>query len=272
MRSGEPPSWLLRRTLKRGLSLAGGRDTAAAGATLLIYHRIAGGTRDERDVGLDAFERQLDVLSTRRVTTLDTALDELAAGDASPKVVLTFDDGFADVHRTAWPLLEERRLPFTLYLATAYVGGRMHWDGSTASAPGPALTWAQLRDLQASGLCTIGNHTHAHVRPERLTTTELDRCTAAVEDHLGVTPTHFAYPWGVRVAALEPELRARFRSAATGELGRNLPGCDPLRLRRVPVRQTDPIDFFAAKLTGRLVPERAYAAIVGTAKRARPRG
>jgi hypothetical protein len=67
---------------------------------------------------------------------------------------------------------------------------------------------------------------------------------------------------------MEHELRARFTSAATGMLGRNLPGADPMRLRRVPVRRTDPIEFFRAKLTGNLWPERTYAAVVSVAKRA----
>jgi hypothetical protein len=34
------------------------------------------------------------------------------------------------------------------------------------------------------------------------------------------------------------------------------------------VRATDPIEFFAAKLAGRLIPERAYNATVAVAKRA----
>jgi hypothetical protein len=41
-----------------------------------------------------------------------------------------------------------------------------------------------------------------------------------------------------------------------------------MRLRRVPVRRTDPLEFFQAKLTGQLLPERAYGALVTTAKKA----
>ena len=241
----------------------------AKGLTLLIYHRVGGGTPDERDLPAELFTAQLDHLRDHhRVVHLDTGLDELAAGDDTPKVVVTFDDGFADVHSPALPLLVERELPFTLYLATAYVGGRMHWDGSTASAPGPALSWDQLGELAASGLCTVGNHTHTHARPERLTLDELDRCTAEIEDHLGVTPRHFAYTWGIPVPAMESALGQRFRSAATAEVGRNHPNTDMHHLRRVPVRQTDPPAFFAAKLTGRLWPERTYAGVVKVAKRA----
>jgi peptidoglycan/xylan/chitin deacetylase (PgdA/CDA1 family) len=240
----------------------------AQGVTVLIYHRVGGGSPDERDLAVSEFEAQLNALDGHDVVSLDEALDRLDAGARSSGVVLTFDDGFADVHANAWPLLRERGVPFTLYLATGYVGATMHWDGSTAKAAGPALTWDQVEEMAASGLCTVANHTHMHVRPERLSEAELDGCDAAVEQRIGVRPRHFAYPWGIPVPAMEPELRARYRSAVTGELGRNLPGTDPMRLRRVPVRRTDPIEFFRAKLTGRLGPERSYAALVSLAKKA----
>jgi hypothetical protein len=69
------------------------------------------------------------------------------------------------------------------------------------------------------------------------------------------------------VPRLAQALRARFRSAATGELGRNIPGQDMMSLRRVPVRRTDPLPFFRAKLQGGLVPERSYQTMVSLAKR-----
>ena len=71
---------------------------------------------------------------------------------------------------------------------------------------------------------------------------------------------------------MESALRARFRSASTGELGRNLPDTDRMRLTRIPVRQSDPASFFAAKLTGALGPERVYAAAVRLGKAAGLRG
>jgi peptidoglycan/xylan/chitin deacetylase (PgdA/CDA1 family) len=257
----------LRTAVKRALArFSSGR--VARGVTLLTYHRVGGGSPDERDLAAEAFAAQVDVLAESEVVSMDEAARRLRSGDESPCVVLTFDDGFADVYRNAWPLLHQRELPFTLYLATRYMGGQMRWEGSTAKADGPALAWPQIEELLASGLCTIGNHTHNHVPPERLTADELDACSDAIERHLGVVPQHFAYPWGVPVPHMEDELSRRFRTAVTGVVGRNLTGHDPLRLRRVPVRRTDPLEFFRAKLTGRLVPERTYGALVATAKRA----
>ncbi|GAA4407718.1 hypothetical protein GCM10023168_24080 [Fodinibacter luteus] len=269
-RGAERPS--ARTRLKSGLA-AIGRDTPAQGATLLIYHRIGGGTRDELDLPTAAFARQVEQLDGHEVVSLDTALDRLDAGDPSPSVVLTFDDGFEDVHANAWPLLRQRQLPFTVYLASGYVAQTMVWEASTAKgAAGRGMSWAQLAEMVDSGLCTVGNHTHHHVPPERLTEDELDACTSAVERHLGLTPRHFTYPWGIPVPTMETALGSRFRSASSGELGRNLPGADPLRLRRVPVRQSDPDVFFATKLVGRLGPERAYAGLVRLGKAAGLRG
>jgi hypothetical protein len=255
-----------RRSVKRVLTRFH-RSRPTDGTSILIYHRIGGGTPDERDVTLADFEAQLEALAEHRVVSLDDALDELARGDDSAKVVLTFDDGFADVYDLAWPLLRDAGLPLTIYVATAYVDGLMHWEGSTASAPGPALSWDQLAELAASPLVTIGNHTHTHARPERLTADELDRCTSALEERLAVTPRHFCFTWGVDVPAARPLLTERFRSATTGRIGRNHLGADPLSLARLPVRGSDPIDFFRAKLTGSLWPELTYERIVRTAKR-----
>lgn len=260
------PVEAMRTAIKRQLTRAGGHRPAP-GLTALIYHRVGGGSPDERDVDAADFAAQLDALSAHDVVSLDAALDRLDAGDESPSVVLTFDDGFGDVFDNAWPLLREAGLPFTVYVASGYVGGVMHWEGSTAKAAGPALRWDQLREMVGTGLCTVGNHTRNHVRPEELGPGELDACTADIEAELGVTPRHFAYTWGIAVPGMEAELRRRFRSATTGELGRNLPGQDRMLLRRIPVRRTDPIDFFRAKFTGSLLPERAYGTIVSVAKR-----
>jgi peptidoglycan/xylan/chitin deacetylase (PgdA/CDA1 family) len=256
----------VRRRLKQGLALLD-REGPSLGATLLIYHRVGGGTGDELDVSAEAFARQLRLLGQHDVVSLDAALDRLDSGDTNPCVVLTFDDGFEDVYAHAWPLLRERRLPFTVYLASGYVSEPMVWERSSAkAATGRGMSWRQLAEMVDSGFCTVGNHTHRHVPPESLTVNELDVCNQAVQRHLGVTPQHFTYPWGIHVPAMEDLLRSRFRSASTGRVGRNLPRTDRMRLMRVPVRQSDPDSFFSAKLIGDLRPERAYAGMVRLGK------
>jgi hypothetical protein len=266
---GTPFGHRARSAVKRGLAAAAvpGRLRPARGATLLIYHRVGGGTPDERDLPAAEFEAQVEELTRHRLVSLDAALDELDTGDDAPKLVLTFDDGFADVYSTAYPLLRDAGLPFTLYVTTAYLGGMMHWPGSTSQHPGPALTWQQLEELAGDPLVTIGNHTHTHARPEDLSAEELDRCSELLEERLGVIPQHYCFTWGKPVPDAVPLLEQRFRSAATGIVGRNQPDTDRLQLHRVPVRGTDPLPFFRAKLRGGLGPERAYERLVTAAKR-----
>ncbi len=256
----------MRPLVKRQLARIPDR-VGARGATLLVYHRVGGRSADELDVPVASFEEQLEMLAGHDVSSLDGALDRLDDGDDRPSVVLTFDDGFADLYRHAFPRLRERRLPFVVYLVAGLVGGAMRWEGGTAKDEGAALSWGQLVEMSDSGLCTVANHTWSHATPEALDEAELDRCSAEIERLLGEPPRHFAYPWGVEVPRMRPAMAARFRSAATGVLGRNPPGTDRLALRRVPVRGSDPAGFFRAKLRGHLRAERAYAAMVATAKR-----
>jgi hypothetical protein len=115
----------------------------------------------------------------------------------------------------------------------------------------------------------VANHTLDHPRPEDLDERQLDECSALIEARLGARPRHFAYTWGVEVPAMRTALADRFRSVSTGIVGRNDAGIDPLALRRVPVRGSDPLPFFEAKLRGSLVPERIYGSLVGVAKRTR---
>ena len=176
----------VRRAAVQALALLRHVDRAPlTGATLLIYHRVGGGTGDELDLPAQAFADQLDALDAggHDVVPLDTALDRLDGGDRQPSVVLTFDDGFADVGETVLPILRERALPFTVYLAAGLVDGAMAWEGSASASQGaPALTWSQVEELSDSGLCTIGNHTHSHATPLSMSVDELDRCFTRSND------------------------------------------------------------------------------------------
>lgn len=268
--ASEPRGHRLRRAVKYGLAVATlpARSRPARGATMLIYHRIGDGTPDELDLAASAFDRQVELLTEERVVSIDHALDDLDAGRTDPSLVLSFDDGFAGVYEHAWPRLRDAGLPFTIYVATAYIGGLMAWPGSTATGePGRGLTWEQLDELAASSLVTIANHTHTHARPEALSAQELDTCSEVLEARLGIVPRHFAYTWGVPVPDRLPLLRERFRSAATGAFGRNDPDTDRMLLHRVPVRASDPLAFFRSKLRGGLGAERTYETIVQTGKR-----
>jgi peptidoglycan/xylan/chitin deacetylase (PgdA/CDA1 family) len=118
------------------------------------------------------------------------------------------------------------------------------------------MSWTAVRDTLATGLVTIGSHTHTHALldrlPEERLDEELSRSTGAIEDHLGVTPEHFAYPKSVAPsAAADRAVHARFRSAALAGTRPNRYGrTDPYRLARSPIQAGDGLRWFRAKALG----------------------
>ncbi len=253
-----------KQLLKRAGALADRLVPPPAGVTVLLYHRVGGGTRSEVDLDPAAFERQLTHLAGEHdVLDLDEAVAVLrpapvdewtpagAVDSGRSAIVLTFDDGTADFTDTVLPALARHRLPAILYVATRFVdtGEPFPWGA-------PPASWSALRDAVSSGLVTIGSHTHGHLLLDRLDGAtigdELDRSIDLIGEHVGVAPRHFAYPKAVPGSpAAEIAVRRRFATAALAGNRVNRPGHTDLhRLWRTPVQRSDGFDHFVEKAAG----------------------
>jgi peptidoglycan/xylan/chitin deacetylase (PgdA/CDA1 family) len=242
-------SSLARKAVKLAV-LPGGvvRRRRPGDVVVLLYHRV-GDRGGEIELPATVFERQLEALAEREhIVTLDQVL----AGDPEGGVVVSFDDGYRDFSDTVLPLLVRYRVPAVLYLATGRIAGE---------GPGPddpdALSWAQLAEAVATGLVTVGAHTHGHTdlsrAPERVCRDEMAWSRELVEDRLGVACRHFAYPWAVGSPAADRVARQLFDSAALDAWRSNRAGAiDPWRLGRTPVLASDGMAFFRARVEGRL--------------------
>ena len=101
---------------------------ALRASSYLCYHGVSQADEHEgtRELYLPA-ERFRHRMSAIRdggyhVLPLSEALDRLTAGTLPPRAVsLTFDDGFVDFLRVAYPILSEFALPATVYVSTEYV-------------------------------------------------------------------------------------------------------------------------------------------------------
>lgn len=222
------------------------------GVTVLIYHRVGATGGGQMNLAPAAFERQVEWLAANRtVIDLDAAVAAVGgAGPVSAAVALTFDDGTADWVDVVLPVLVRHQVPATFYLTTAYPGGELPLpDGE------PAISWAGVAELAASGVATVGSHTHTHRLLDRLDPAEiadeLDRSIDLIGEHTGAAPAHFAYP-----KAVDPSptaggaVRARFRSAALAGTRANVAGDDPLRLSRSPIQAADTFDDVRRKADG----------------------
>lgn len=223
----------------------------------------------EVDLPTAVFDEQMALVAARTLT-LDAALDALQGPPpASPDpVVVTFDDGTADIVDVALPVLDRHRVPALLYLATDFVERQRPFP-----LGGEPASWSALADALASGWVTIGSHTHTHLVLDgadgATAANELDRSIKLIEDRLGVTPVHFAYPKAVAPsAAAAAAVRDRFRSAALAGTRPNRYGhTDPFRLARTPVQVSDGMRYFHRKLAGGM---RAEDDIRRTLMRLRP--
>lgn len=244
----------MRRAARRTVTWVDRLVPAREGVVVLAYHRVGATTPVSVDLPVAQLADQLDwLVAHTEVVDLDTALDRLAptAKARGPAVVLTADDGTADWVDTLLPMLVERRLPMTWYVATAFVDEQREFpDG------GRPASWGGLADAVSTGLVTVGSHTHSHAVMRGLgaaeAAEELDRSIGLVEDHLGTRCAHFAYPKAIAPSpAADAAVRRRFRSAALAGNRVNVAGrTDPARLGRTPVQRADTAASFTRKAVG----------------------
>lgn len=209
---------------------------------VLGWHRI-----DVEGGGLavppPVFIRQMDILGEHRqhfpVVHLDQVSAVLAAGNLrTRRVVLTFDDAWADNHAHVLGPLSRNRLPATLYAPSRLLG-----------KPG-YMTRTQLLEMDAGGV-TIGAHSRTHPDLRACSPGELEReirgSKEDLEDLLGKPVTTFAYPTGLmddRVVAAVTAVG--FTSAVTSRPGWWRPTTQPLRIPRGFVEEFSDATYLAA--------------------------
>lgn len=239
-----------RRTGKAVFAAADILFPDVPGPRLLIYHQIDAGLGRQMEVTRRAFAAQLDWMQANgEVVDIDAALAARSDPRAHRRYVITVDDGYDDFYRYGFPELEQRRMPFLLYLTTEPVETqRPLLDGGGAEP----LTWGQVEKMASSGLMTLGAHTHRHldfrtIDADRIVE-ELETSNELIERRMGVTPVHFAYPWGYWSEHGAAAVAERYQTAALGSGAAVTADTDLLLLNRVPVQLSDGVFFFTRKM------------------------
>jgi peptidoglycan/xylan/chitin deacetylase (PgdA/CDA1 family) len=156
-------------------------------------------------------------------------------------VVLTFDDGYANVLESGLPVLWEHGFRATVFVVTGAAGQMPRWATSTPSiANEPILTWSQAQRAAEHGL-EFESHTHSHPvldeLPEERIREELARSRRELEGRGWGGGRIIAWPYGrytprVGELAREEGYVAGFLDDFHWELRRNP---DLFRLNRIPV-------------------------------------
>jgi peptidoglycan/xylan/chitin deacetylase (PgdA/CDA1 family) len=224
-----------------------------------MYHEIAArrATASRLAVPPGEFAEQLAHLHSGGFATLTASAvaSALAGVGQLPErpVVLTFDDGFADFHREALPLLDTYGFTATLFVTTGWIqdaGAR-----SAGRRPGRMLTWSQIRETADAGV-EIAAHSHRHPQLDQLADpdirSELRDSKALLEDQLGRAVPGLAYPFGyssARVRRAVGEAGYEYACAVSNLIATGKQ--DPLALPRLTIRRSTTPDAFGQIVRGR---------------------
>jgi peptidoglycan/xylan/chitin deacetylase (PgdA/CDA1 family) len=166
-------------------------------AVILLYHRVSDTGPDSTRVSPARFAAHLDLIREQGYQVLPLAeLLEAVYGDRvlpDKAVAISFDDAYRSVGETAYPMLRERNMPFTVFVATDVV------DQQSSAF----LDWSALKNMAKDTLVSFGPHSRSHAHLESLgldanaRAVEIDGSFARLRNQLGDTVINaFAYPYG----------------------------------------------------------------------------
>ena len=168
------------------------QDSTAA--RIMVYFTVGRDEHPATNITIEQFKAHLLELTSGdyNVLPLPQVMKAYATSSALPPktIVLTFDGGDKSVLQNAVPLLEEHKLPYTLFIAPKRA------DDTGAQY----INWQELKELHKSGLATIGLHTENYSGISRKTPENIrlniNNATHRFRENMGFQPQFFAYPFG----------------------------------------------------------------------------
>lgn len=185
---------------------------------IIMYHSLLKepAVKNQYVIHPDLFEEDLQYLKKHGYTTvlMQDLIDCTASGKPLPPkpVLLTFDDGFYNNYFYGYPLLKRYQMK-----AVISIIGKTTETFSESKDRNPAyayLTWKDIRELNASGLVEIQNHSynaHSNGKDRNGVSSNPGESRRAYRDflqdqvltlqeklqkHAGFAPTTFTYPFG----------------------------------------------------------------------------
>jgi peptidoglycan/xylan/chitin deacetylase (PgdA/CDA1 family) len=213
-----------------------------------MYHSIGGA--DRLAVRPEVFAEQMAYLR-------DNGFTPLPFGErtrhAERPVVITFDDGYADLHEHALPVLDRFGFTATVFVTTGWLRDAGPYAAGTPL--GRMLTWRQTEEVAATGV-EIGAHGHSHAQLDQLgdpaLREELHRSRELLQERLGCPVQAMAYPYGYSSARVRREVRAQGYSSACAVANAVMTDRhDRFAVPRLTVRASTSLSGFGRALAGR---------------------
>jgi peptidoglycan/xylan/chitin deacetylase (PgdA/CDA1 family) len=190
----------------------------------------------------EIFRRQIESLAGSGIPLVP--VNRVASCPGS--VALTFDDGYSNLAEHAFPVLEQFRVPATIFVVSRYCGLVNRWPSQSPGAVPemPLLSWDQLATVPPG--IEIGAHTATHPRLSAISPDECDRemheCREEIQQRLARPVRWLAYPYGSCSTSVcssaaryfELAVGTSLRFVAPGVSAMDLPRIDMFYFRRQP--------------------------------------
>jgi len=220
------------------------RDLFSQGTPVLMYHKIGKRPSGARMKGLyvssQLFGEHLSQLRAASFRSASVSDLKTPAAPGSPRVVVTFDDGFTNVHENALPLLSQHQFQGMLYLVSNLIGKMNQWDLREGEVPEKLMEVSQIKEWMAQGN-EIGSHSFSHARLTRLSLRdareEIVTSKKQLEDTFQKPMHHFCYPYGdFNSSVRDLVIEAGYSTATTTQFGVNTGVESPWELKRIMAR------------------------------------
>lgn len=164
------------------------------GASVIMYHRFGEDDFPSTNTRLSQLDEHISELTNGEynVLPLPELVSRLQDHEHFPfqSVGVSIDDAYLSVYTEAWPRFKKAKIPFTIFVATDPVDrGYSHY-----------MTWAQIREMAADPLVTIGSQTATHLHMIDSTAEEnaadLILSNQRFQAELEFVPKLIAYPYG----------------------------------------------------------------------------
>ena len=220
---------------------------------ILTYHSINYG-EGSHFVTPENFAKQMEYIKQKgyEVMSLDELVEGLQKRESFKrnKVVITFDDGYYDNFKYAYPVLKKFGFTAIIFLITNNIAV----DDRDVER---FLNWDEIR-LMFENNISFGSHTKTHfylgtADNEKVIRDEVQSSKKAIEQEIGMPVKYLCYPTGGFNERVKEIVRdAGYKGACTTNRGIARFNSDVYELKRVKVTNSDMVKPFSfwSKLSG----------------------
>jgi len=163
--------------------------------SILLYHNIAPTLAPYGSiVSPDTFRKHIRFIKSKGLKILPP--DDFF--ESTSGILITFDDGFLELYKYAFPILKEEGVTALIFVVSGYAGKRNYWD-ITLGKSFTHLSWDNIREMHKYGI-TIGSHSHLHPDYSRisggLVERDLRESYDRISEEIGERVEYFSYPFG----------------------------------------------------------------------------